>query len=80
MVTAATLKIILTGAAPFPSGFKEVVRSTFVQVTGISDNRVTIVNNNNKRDVAQTSTLETELEIAPGTCCSFFFMNHLTKC
>ena len=39
--------------------------STFVNVAGISASRVTIVNK--RRAVTQTSILETELQIAPGT-------------
>lgn len=59
------MTITLRSESQFPPGFNEVVRSTFVQVNNITDSRVTIVNK--KRDVAQSSTLETELAIAPGT-------------
>lgn len=62
---AAIVTITLRSESQFPPGFNEVVRSTFVQVNNITDSRVTIVNK--KRDVAQSSTLETELAIAPGT-------------
>eukprot|EP00029_Vermamoeba_vermiformis_P009139 TRINITY_DN4462_c0_g1_i2.p1 TRINITY_DN4462_c0_g1~~TRINITY_DN4462_c0_g1_i2.p1 ORF type:complete len:692 (-),score=91.54 TRINITY_DN4462_c0_g1_i2:44-2095(-) len=58
-----TIVIILTADGPFPQGFELIVRNTFVNVTGISDSRVTLVAK--KRSVRQQSTLETELEIAP---------------
>jgi hypothetical protein len=61
--TTAIVTITLRSESQFPPGFNEVVRSTFVQVNNITDSRVTIVNK--KRDVAQSSTLETELAIAP---------------
>jgi hypothetical protein len=59
----ANVIITLTADSPFPQGFQEIVRTTFVNVTGISDSRVTIVNK--RRAVTQTITLETELQIAP---------------
>jgi hypothetical protein len=49
----------------FPEGFSNVVRAKFVSVTGISDNRVTLVAK--KRNLNQAeSALEIELSIAPG--------------
>lgn len=56
--------ISLTGDGTFPVGFNEIVRQAFVNVTAISDSRVTLVAK--KRSVQQDSTLETELEIGPG--------------
>lgn len=61
---AINILLILTGDSPFPVGFNEIVRDVFVNVTGISDSRVTLVAK--KRSVEQQSTLETELEIGPG--------------
>ncbi len=62
---AINIVITLTGDSPFPAGFNLIVRDTFVNVTGISGSRVTLVTQ--KRSIEQQqSTLETELEIAPG--------------
>jgi membrane-associated HD superfamily phosphohydrolase len=49
----------------FPEGFSKVVRAKFVSVTGISDNRVTLVAK--KRNLNQAdSALEVEISIAQG--------------
>jgi hypothetical protein len=61
-----TVNIILNMVADeqFPEGFSNVVRAKFVSVTGISDNRVTLVAK--KRNLNQAeSALEIELSIAP---------------
>lgn len=63
---AANVVIVLRSDYTFPVGFDQVIKQAFVTVTGISNNRVTIVSK--QRHVAQLNTLETELQIAPGTC------------
>jgi hypothetical protein len=61
--TTVNIKIRLAASSAFPTGFEEIVRESFVNVTAISDGRVMVVSK--KRSVMQLGELETELTVAP---------------
>jgi len=64
LLVAVNFVIRLRAISAFPNGFGEIVRQTFVNVTGISNSRVSEITK--KRSTAQLGDLETELSVAPG--------------
>ncbi len=65
IATAISFGILLTANGTFPAGFDLLVRDAFVNVTGISGSRVTIVAKKRAIEQQQTS-LETDLNVSPG--------------